>query len=206
LGKLESQLLRAAAEVVGAAAAVVQVLAAQAREPVVRARGGTGQSSTTGGTNQGAGSVGHGGRPTNTGRPTDATVDRPRPGDPFAPGSRNPPTTPGPIARHHRHLSQLPSTGSLSGSSNSARRSNPLGVVVEDTVVASWDERRAWRDEFRSLGVELVCDRLRLAAWHEDKLQEARRWLWWEEHLVTIIVISMGTAVAIAAALIGLLR
>ena len=73
-------------------------------------------------------------------------------------------------------------------------------------VVASWEERRAWRDEFRSLGVELVRDRLRLAAWHEEKLQEARRWLWWQEHLVTIIVISMGGAVAIVAALIGLLR
>jgi hypothetical protein len=54
-------------------------------------------------------------------------------------------------------------------------------------VVASWEERRAWRDEFRSLGVELVRDRLRIAAWHEEKLQEARRWLWWQEHLVTII-------------------
>jgi hypothetical protein len=62
------------------------------------------------------------------------------------------------------------------------------------------------RDEFRSLGVELVRDRLRLAAWHhEEKLQEARRWLWWQEHLVTIIVISMVGAVAIAAALIWLL-
>ena len=73
-------------------------------------------------------------------------------------------------------------------------------------VVASWEERRAWRDEFRNLGVELVRDRLRLAAWHEEKLREARRWLWWQERLVTIIVISMGGAVAIAAALVGLLR
>jgi hypothetical protein len=50
-------------------------------------------------------------------------------------------------------------------------------------VVASWEERRAWRDEFRSLGVELVRDRVRLAAWDDEKLQEARRWLWWQEHL-----------------------
>jgi hypothetical protein len=73
-------------------------------------------------------------------------------------------------------------------------------------LVASWEERRAWRDEFRSLGVELVRDRVRLAAWDDEKLQEARRWLWWQEHLVTIIVIAMGGAVAIVAALIGLIR
>jgi hypothetical protein len=76
------------------------------------------------------------------------------------------------------------------------------GVIL----VASWEERRAWRDEFRSLGVELVRDRVRLAAWDDEKLQEARRWLWWQEHLVTIIVIAMGGAVAIVAALIGLIR
>jgi hypothetical protein len=45
------------------------------------------------------------------------------------------------------------------------------GVIL----VASWEERRAWRDEFRSLGVELVRDRVRLAAWDDEKLQEARR-------------------------------
>ena len=73
-------------------------------------------------------------------------------------------------------------------------------------VVASWEERRAWRDDFRSLGIELVRDRVRLAAWDDEKLQEARRWLWWQEHLVTVIVISIGGAVAIAATLVGLLR
>jgi hypothetical protein len=59
--------------------------------------GGTGQSSTTGGTNQGsgAGSVGQSGRPTSTGRPTDSNANRPLQGEQFAPGSRNPPTTPG---------------------------------------------------------------------------------------------------------------
>jgi hypothetical protein len=59
--------------------------------------GGAGQSSTTGGTNQGsgAGSVGQGGRPTNTGRPTDSNANRPLQGEQFAPGSRNPATTPG---------------------------------------------------------------------------------------------------------------
>jgi hypothetical protein len=81
-----------------------------------------------------------------------------------------------------------------------------LHVSAAVMVVASWEERRAWRDEFRSLGVELVRDRLRFGPWHQEKLQEARRWLWWQEHLVTIIVISMGGAVAMAAALIGLLR
>ena len=65
--------------------------------------------------------------------------------------------------------------------------------------MASWEERRAWRDEFRGLGIELVRDRVRLGAWYDEKLQEARHWLWWQEHLGTIIVISMGGAVALVA-------
>jgi hypothetical protein len=58
--------------------------------------GGTGQT-TTGGTNQGsgAGSVGQGGRPTNTGRPSDSNANRSLQEEQIAPGSRNPPTTPG---------------------------------------------------------------------------------------------------------------
>jgi hypothetical protein len=80
--------------------------------------------------------------------------------------------------------------------------------------VASWEERRPWRDEFRSLGVELVRDRLRLGAWHEEKLQEACRWLWWQEHLVIegakpqdevecALVIQMACTHAAAMAVLG---
>ena len=69
-------------------------------------------------------------------------------------------------------------------------------------VVASWEERRSGATSFEALSTRSA------APWglHEEKLQEACRWLWWQLHFVTIIVISVGGAVAIGAALIGLLR
>jgi hypothetical protein len=69
--------------------------------------------------------------------------------------------------------------------------------------MASWRERCAWYAEFRSLGVRQVTERERLSTYHEEKLQEARRWLWWQEHLPKFVVAASAAVAVIAAALIG---
>jgi CBS-domain-containing membrane protein len=48
---------------------------------------------------------------------------------------------------------------------------------VRGNPMASWRERRAWRREFRSLGIRQTREREAHSIWHEEKLQEARRWL-----------------------------
>jgi hypothetical protein len=72
--------------------------------------------------------------------------------------------------------------------------------------MASWRERREWRAEFKSLGVELTRDRMRRSIWHEEKkLQEARRWLHWQDHRHYYIVAVIGAVVgAVVTAIISL--
>jgi hypothetical protein len=43
--------------------------------------------------------------------------------------------------------------------------------------MATWRERRAWRCEFKSLGIRQVKEREAHSIWHEEKQQAARRWL-----------------------------
>jgi hypothetical protein len=64
--------------------------------------------------------------------------------------------------------------------------------------MASWRERRAWRAEFRQLGVRQVSERERQSVWQEEKLQEARRWLREQEWRPRLLI-------ALAAALAGVL-
>jgi hypothetical protein len=48
---------------------------------------------------------------------------------------------------------------------------------VRGNPMASWRERRAWRWEFRSLGMRQTRERQARSTLHEEKLQEASRWL-----------------------------
>jgi len=63
-------------------------------------------------------------------------------------------------------------------------------------------ERRAWRAEFKSLGTRQVSDRERAAIWHEDKAQEARRWLRAQERRVPVALAVIGWIVVFAIAAI----
>jgi len=63
--------------------------------------------------------------------------------------------------------------------------------------MATWKERRAWRREFKSLGIRQVKAREAGSIWHGEKQQAARRWL--REHELMPYVIAMLLAIAIAA-------
>jgi hypothetical protein len=63
--------------------------------------------------------------------------------------------------------------------------------------MASRRERREWRAEFKSFGVGLTCDWVRISIWREEKLQEARRWLYWQEHRHHYIGVIVGVIIAV---------
>jgi hypothetical protein len=67
--------------------------------------------------------------------------------------------------------------------------------------MASWRERRAWRAEFRDLGVRQTADRERISAWHQTpgKLEEARRWLRQQEYRPYLL----GAGIGLGGAIIG---
>jgi hypothetical protein len=69
--------------------------------------------------------------------------------------------------------------------------------------MSSWRERYAWRTEFKSLGVRQTSERERMSIWHEEKLQEARRWLRAQERYPSRFGAIATIIAAIAAALIG---
>jgi hypothetical protein len=71
--------------------------------------------------------------------------------------------------------------------------------VVSNSValMATWKERRAWRREFKSLGIRQVKAREAGSIWHGEKQQAARRWL--REHELMPYVIAMLLAIAMAA-------
>jgi hypothetical protein len=61
--------------------------------------------------------------------------------------------------------------------------------------MATWRARRAWRREFKSLGIRQVKAREAHSVWHEEKQREARRWLRERELLpyaITAIAIRFG--------------
>jgi hypothetical protein len=51
--------------------------------------------------------------------------------------------------------------------------------------MATWREWRAWRREFKSLGIRQVKEREAHSIWHEEKQQAARWWLREQELLPT---------------------
>jgi hypothetical protein len=67
---------------------------------------------------------------------------------------------------------------------------------VRGNPMASWRERRAWRREFRSLGIRQ----------HEEKLQEARRWLREQELRPYVIGALSAIIVGILALISGWLK
>jgi hypothetical protein len=60
--------------------------------------------------------------------------------------------------------------------------------------------RADWRREFKQLGVEQVRARVSASMWAEDKLQAARRWLWWQEHWRQIAGLIVGAVAAAVGA------
>jgi len=63
--------------------------------------------------------------------------------------------------------------------------------------MATWRQRRAWRREFKSLGIRQVKERVAIASWHEEegKQEAARRWLRKQE-LRPAIVTALATIIA----------
>jgi hypothetical protein len=70
-------------------------------------------------------------------------------------------------------------------------------------LMAPWQERRDWRKEFKSLGIEQTRDRIRISLWDEEKLQEARRWLRWQEHRHHYISVVVAAVVAIGGIVVA---
>jgi hypothetical protein len=60
--------------------------------------------------------------------------------------------------------------------------------------------RSDWRREFKELGVEQVRARVSASTWAGDKLQAARRWLWWQEHRLQIAGLMVGAVAAAVGA------
>jgi hypothetical protein len=58
------------------------------------------------------------------------------------------------------------------GRNGSIREALPAGKRARVISMATWRERRAWRREFRSLGIRQVEERERASIWHEEKLPE----------------------------------
>jgi hypothetical protein len=76
--------------------------------------------------------------------------------------------------------------------------------VLRTDKMASRRERRAWRAEFRGLGIRQTRDRERISAWYQTpgKAEEARRWLreqerplYWPGALATIVAAIVGAIV-----------
>ena len=77
---------------------------------------------------------------------------------------------------------------------------------VRGNPMASWRERRAWRREFRSLGIRQTREREAHSIWHEEKLQEARRWLREQELRPYVIGALSAIIVGILALISGWLK
>jgi hypothetical protein len=68
--------------------------------------------------------------------------------------------------------------------------------------MATWRERRAWRREFKGLGIRQVKEREARSIWHEEKQREARRWLR-ERELLPYAITAIATIIAALIAFIG---
>ena len=60
--------------------------------------------------------------------------------------------------------------------------------------MATWREWRAWRREFKSLGIRQVREREAHSIWHEEKQQAARWWLW-EQELLPYVLAALATLI-----------
>jgi hypothetical protein len=60
--------------------------------------------------------------------------------------------------------------------------------------MATWREWRAWRREFKSLGIREVKEREAHSIWHEEKQQAARWWLR-EQELLPYVLAALGTLI-----------
>jgi hypothetical protein len=69
--------------------------------------------------------------------------------------------------------------------------------------MATWRERRAWRREFKGLGIRQVKEREARSIWHEEKQREARQWLRERELLPYAITALAALIAAFIGAFIG---
>ena len=60
--------------------------------------------------------------------------------------------------------------------------------------MATWREWRAWRREFKSLGIRQVKEREAHSIWHEEKQQAARWWLR-EQELLPYVLAALATLI-----------
>src|SRR5262249_49770734 len=60
--------------------------------------------------------------------------------------------------------------------------------------MATWREWRAWRREFKSLGIRQVKEREARSIWHEEKQQSARWWLR-EQELLPYVITALATLI-----------
>ena len=69
--------------------------------------------------------------------------------------------------------------------------------------------RSDWRREFKELGVDQVRAKVNASTWAGDKLQAARRWLWWQEHrlqIAAVIVAAVAAAASVATFIVDRLK
>jgi hypothetical protein len=64
--------------------------------------------------------------------------------------------------------------------------------------MATWQERHAWRREFKGLGIRQVREREARSVWHEEKQQVARRWLRAQELRPYFVGAAIGALVSLA--------
>ena len=60
--------------------------------------------------------------------------------------------------------------------------------------MASWRERYEWWREFRYLGARDVMRRVEGVSWHQEKLREAERFLWWHSNGLAVLALLVATA------------
>src|SRR5438046_7990902 len=60
--------------------------------------------------------------------------------------------------------------------------------------MATWQEERAWRQEFKSLGIRQVKEREARSIWHAEKQQAARWWLR-EQELLPYVITALATLI-----------
>ena len=60
--------------------------------------------------------------------------------------------------------------------------------------MATWREWRAWRREFKSLGIRQVKEREARSIWHQEKQQAARWWLR-EQELLPYVITALATLI-----------
>jgi hypothetical protein len=74
-------------------------------------------------------------------------------------------------------------------------------------VMATREERRAWRKEFEDLGYRQTAEREAISQWHATpgKLQEARRWLRRQDAGPYILAATIGAVATVLGGIVGAL-